>query len=194
MYWSLMNLGKANEDYKSGVVSGVVPGIVDFVIFRWYIFKVKTKGGIKMRRSLSIFLASLIVAIGLTSSCSSYKDQKVKLYSGMQPVKIDISVKDFSPDFVELKIRIIEHAKLRTKWLYHIIEDEQENFISEGWYPITIADNATYTIKIKAKNGFSFESGKEYALCIGLRNPEQTIRSSNNYKCEVYQKFTIERE
>ena len=145
-----------------------------------------------MKKSLSIFLPLLFVAIGLTSSCSSYKDKKVKLYTGMQPLKIDISVIDFSSEFVELKIRINERKRLQTKWLYHIIEDDQENFISEGWYPTTIAENASYTIKIKAKKGFSFESGKEYALCIGLRNPEQTIRSSNNYKCEIYQKFTID--
>jgi hypothetical protein len=146
-----------------------------------------------MRRPLSIFLAFLFVAIGLTSSCSSYKDQKVKLYTGMQPIKVDISVIDFASNFIELKIKIIEHRKLQSKWLYHIIEDDQGNFVSEGWYPTTISDTATYSIKIKAKNGYSFESGKEYALCIGMQNPEATIRSSNNYKCEIYQKFTIDK-
>ena len=147
-----------------------------------------------MGKSLSIFLALLFVSIGLTSSCSSYKDQKVNLYTGMQPVKINVSVTDFSSDFVELKIRVDESTKLLPEWLYHIIEDEQNNFISEGWYPTTIGQNAAYTIKIKAKKGFIFESGKEYALCIGLRNPEATIRYSANYKCAIYHKFTIEIE
>ena len=147
-----------------------------------------------MGKSLSIFLALLFVSIGLTSSCSSYKDQKVNLYTGMQPAKVNVSVTDFSSDFVELKIKVDESTTLQTKWLYHIIEDEQKNFISEGWYPTTIGHNTTYTIKIKAKKGFFFESGKEYALCIGLANPEATIRWSDNYKCEIYQKFTIKIE
>ena len=147
-----------------------------------------------MGKSLSIFLALLFVSIGLTSSCSSYKDQKVNLYTGMQPVKINVSVTDFSSDFVELKIRVDESTTLQTEWLYHIIEDEQNNFISEGWHPTTIGQHFAYTIKIKVKKGFFFEAGKEYALCIGLRNPEETVRNTPNYKCEIYQKFTLDIE
>ena len=144
-----------------------------------------------MKKSLSIFAALIIVLMGLTSACSSYKNQKVNLYTGMQPIKSEITVVNYSSDFVELRIRIDQNTDLQTRWLYHIIEDEQKNFISEGWYPTTIGHNTAYTIKIKAKEGYSFESGREYSLCIGLRNPEETVRVSNNYMCKIYQKFVI---
>ena len=120
-------------------------------------------GEIKMRKSFSIFFTLLFVSIGLTSSCSSYKNKKVNLYTGMQPAKINVSVTDFSSDFVELKIKVDESTTLQTEWLYHIIEDEQKNFISEGWYPTLINQHAAYTIKIKVKKGFFF-LGKRFHI------------------------------
>lgn len=140
--------------------------------------------------SFIMVLVLIIVSVGLISSCSIYKDQKVNLYSGMQPAKIHVSVTDYSPEFVELKILVDESSKLQNKWLYHIIEDEQKNIISEGWYSTTIG-NAAYKIRIKTKEGFFFEHGKEYALCIGLQNPEETLLRTNKYKCEIYHKFTL---
>jgi len=140
-----------------------------------------------MKKALHILLALIFVSMGLTS-CSRYKDKKVNLYTGMQPIKTRLEVLDFSPDFVELRIRVNKTEKWGEK-LYHIITDAQKNFISEGWY---LSQNRAYTIKMKVKEGFFFEPGKEYALCIGLQNPEGIIRYSVDYRCEIYQKFTMQ--
>ena len=141
-----------------------------------------------MKKALHVLLALIFVSIGLTSSCSLYKDQKVNLYHGMQPSSKFIKVIKCTPDEVTFRIQI----QFTQKKLYHIIEDEEKNFISEGWFPITLSVEQFYILKMKAKEGFFFEPGQEYALCIGLENPEQTIRYSANYRCKIYHKFTMQ--
>jgi len=150
-----------------------------------------------MKKALHVLLALIFVSIGLTSSCSLYKDQKVNLYHGMQPSSKFIKVIKCTPDEVTFCIQIQFTQKklyhiIEQKKLYHIIEDEEKNFISEGWFPITLGIEVFYILKMKAKEGFFFEPGQEYALCIGLENPEQTIRYSANYRCKIYHKFTMQ--
>ena len=141
-----------------------------------------------MKKALHVLLALIFVSIGLTSSCSRYKDQKVNLYHGMQPSSEFIKVMKCTPDEVTFRIQI----QFAQKKLYHIIEDEEKNFISEGWFPTTLGIESFYILKMKAKEGFFFEPGQEYALCIGEENPEKTIRYSANYRCKIYHKFTMQ--
>ena len=150
-----------------------------------------------MKKALHVLLALIFVSIGLTSSCSRYKDQKANLYHGMQSSSKFIKVIKCTPDEVtfRIQIRFIQkqlHDIIRQKELYHIIEDEEKNFISEGWFPTTLGIESFYILKMKAKEGFFFEPGQEYALCIGEENPEKTIRYSANYRCKIYHKFTMQ--
>lgn len=133
------------------------------------------------------FFCLLIISAFLTASCALPKEKRVHLYYGEQPPHRFIRVLQASPNSVTFEIRI----KFAQAHLYHIIADENDNFLAEGWFPTAKNPRGIYTVTLKPKKGLLFQPGKTYYLCIGDANPEQTLYQSSNYKCIVYFPFTI---
>lgn len=126
-------------------------------------------------------------------SCASYMDRyhkgsrKIHFYHGQKLQDRFVSVLDFSPKEIEFKIQRGPQAE----YLYHVILDEEEVRISEGWFPAYKVRAEHYTIRMKAKKGFSFKPGKKYRLCVGTSNPDLVYYSTNNYKCYVDFEFVL---
>jgi|Deesub1362A_J573_1020465.scaffolds.fasta_scaffold00685_17 hypothetical protein len=138
-----------------------------------------------MRKQIALF--GLILIAFLAFSCALPQKKKVHLYHGEQPPPRFIRVVKASPQKVTFEIRI----KFTQRHLYHIIADEEDNFIAEGWFPTAKDPRGIYRVTLKPKKGLTFQPGKTYYLCIGAQNPEQILYYSSNYRCLVYFGFTI---
>lgn len=145
-----------------------------------------------MKKFLINFLI-LAFVIGFTS-CTSYMDEyyrgrkKIHFFHGLRQRPIFISVKDFTPKEIEFKIRGLGGSGT---YLYHIILDEEEERLSEGWYPTVKIGTEHYKVRMKSKKGFSFQLGKRYRLCIGSSSPDIVYYFNNNYRCKVDYEFVL---
>jgi len=151
------------------------------------------KRRVKTLKKLLIYTLLLFFVTGLTS-CTSYMDeyykgrQKIHFYHGIKHKDMFISVEDFTPKEIEFKVRRLGGSKT---YLYHIILDEEEERISEGWYPTLKVGIEHYTVRMKAKKGYSFQSGNRYRLCIGGSSPDLVYYFNNKYKCYVDYEFVL---
>jgi len=139
-----------------------------------------------------LFILIIILLLGI-SSCSSYMDKyydksdNVRFFHGLKLLDVFISVENFSAEEIEFKIR---RGPL-VKYLYHIIIDENEERISEGWYPAYKTKTDHYTVMMKPKKGYTFQPGKKYRLCVTSQNPELIYYFSSNVKCFVDYEFVL---
>ena len=141
-----------------------------------------------------LLFASLILIFFLSMiSCTSYMDKyyqgskKAHFYHGQKLQDRFVSILSYTPEKIEFKIR----RGPRSKYFYHITVDEEEERISEGWFPAYKVQGEHYTLKTKAKKGYSFQLGKKYRLCVGFSNPDLVYIYSNNYKCFVDYEFVL---
>lgn len=145
-----------------------------------------------MKKNL-IYSLILFSFMGLTS-CTSYMDEyskgrkKIHFFHGIKHKDMFISVEDFTPKEVEFKIRRFGSSKT---YLYHIILDEDEERIAEGWYRTLKVGTEHYKVRMKAKKAFSFRPGIRYRLCIGGANPDNVYYFTNNYTCYVDYEFVL---
>ncbi len=139
-----------------------------------------------------LFILIIILFLG-TSSCASYMDKdhnksdNVRFYHGLKLQDVLISVENFSAEEIEFEIR---RGPL-VKYLYHIIIDENEERISEGWYPAYKMNIDRYTVSMKPEKGYTFQPGKKYRLCVASQNPELIYYFTNNVKCIVDYEFVL---
>jgi hypothetical protein len=153
---------------------------------------IKTEEGIFMKK----FLVSTFVFVFLLgmASCSSYMDEyykgkkKIHFYHGIKHPDVFISIVDNSSTDVKFKIVRLGGSGV---YLYHVILDEDEERISEGWFPTRIIENEYYFVTMKIKKGYAFEPGERYSLCIGGQNPDQVYYRSNRYLCYVDYEFVF---
>lgn len=147
----------------------------------------------KNMKKLLIYSLALFFFMGLTS-CTSYMDEyskgrkKIHFSHGLKHKDMFISVEDFTPKEVGFKIRRLRGSQ---KYLYHIILDEDEERIAEGWYRTLKVGTDYYKVRMKAKKAFSFRPGIRYRLCIGSSNPDNVYYFTNNYKCYVDYEFVL---
>jgi hypothetical protein len=140
-----------------------------------------------------IYSLILFFAMGLIS-CTSYMDeyhkgrQKINFTHGIKHKDMFISVEDFTPKEIEFKIRRLRGSQ---KYLYHIILDEDEERIAEGWYPTLKVGTDYYKVRMKAKKGISFRPGMRYRFCIGGSSPDRVYYRTNNYQCFVDYEFVL---
>jgi len=134
----------------------------------------------------------LILFMGMIH-CASYMDkyyqgsQKIHFYHGHKLQDRFISILNFTNEEIEFKIR----RGSSQKYLYHIVIDEEEDRISEGWFPAYKIKTEHYTVRMKAKKGLSFQPGKKYRLCVGSMNPDLVYYHTNSYKCSVDYEFVL---
>ena len=138
-------------------------------------------------KKLVFYFIAFIFLFCVSCSAPKVKKSKIILYHGIQPPEGYVSVLNFSPKEIEFRIRV----KFKDRKLYHIIADEEGNFIAEGWYRTSIDSTGIYYIKMKAKKGFKFQSGKKYRLCIGKQNPELMDLFTSKYRCLVDYEFVL---
>jgi hypothetical protein len=129
-----------------------------------------------------VFLALYLV------SCAPATRGKMHFYHGQKVPDEFISVLSSSAQEVEFKVRV-EFKETR---LYHLILEGDE-VLAEGWYPAVRGAENFYTVRIKAKEGVQFETGKTYRLCIGVQSPEYIAVYSSNYQCLVDYEFVLTR-
>lgn len=137
---------------------------------------------ILLKTLVLIFLAGII-------TCATYKQSpKVHFIHGEKIPDKFITLIDFMPEEIEFQIR----AKFIQRKLYHIILDEEETRLSEGWFSTAkFFGTSSYTVRMKAKKGFNFQPGSMYRLCIGEQNPDHIYKYTSNYQCLVYYEFIL---
>ena len=139
-----------------------------------------------------LFILIIILFLGI-SSCTSHMDKyndksdNVRFYHGLKLQDVFISVENFSAEEIEFKIR----RGPQVNYLYHIIIDENEERISEGWYPAYKTRMEHYTVRMKPKKGNTFQSEKKYRLCVTSQNPEFIYYFTNNVKCFIDYEFVL---
>lgn len=134
----------------------------------------------------------LILLMGMIN-CTSYMDkyyqgsQKIHFYHGQKLQDRFISILNFTTEEIEFKIK----RGSNQKYLYHIIIDEEEARISEGWFPTFKIKTEHYTVRMKAKKGLSFQPGKKYRLCVGFQNPDLVYYRTSKYECFIDYEFVL---
>lgn len=140
-----------------------------------------------------LFASLILIFFVCVISCTSYMDRyyqgskKAHFYHGLKLQDRFVSILSYTQEEIEFKIR---RGPL-SKYFYHIIVDEEENRISEGWFPAYKIQGEHYTLRMKAKKGCSFQPGKKYRLCVGTSNPDLVYFYSNNYQCFVDYEFVL---
>ena len=135
------------------------------------------------------FSALLILTVFI--SCTP-KPGRINFYHGQNPLDVSIKVTHISRFSVEFNIR----GKFNQSKYYHLILDENEERIAEGWYPKTPLSQisglrTSYTIQLKLKPGQLFQPDKQYRLCIGTQPPESVLKHSSSYKCLLDYEFSL---
>ena len=127
-------------------------------------------------------------------SCTSYMDKyykgnkKIHFYHGKKHPDVFISIVNISSTEIKFKIARLGGGGV---YLYHLILDENEERISEGWFPTRKFENEYYFVTMKMKKGHAFQAGKRYRLCIGGQNPDQVYYRTNKYLCFVDYEFVF---
>ena len=131
----------------------------------------------------------IFISLAGIISCATYKQSpKMHFMHGYKIPDQFITVVESKPGEIEFKIR----AKFIQKKLYHIILDEEENRISEGWFSTGgFLGKSYYTVRMKAKKGFNFHPGTTYCICIGQQNPDLIYEYRSNYQCIAYYEFVL---
>jgi len=115
------------------------------------------------------------------ASCSSksYKPQDLKISRSAAIPAQFVNVERYDAGSITISIRV----KFTQSHLYHILSDEQDTFLAEGWYPTAKDNSGRYSITLEAKEGISFSPGQKILLCIGAKHPEEYMYRSNAYQC-----------
>lgn len=140
---------------------------------------------VKMKKYLMI-IPLLLISVALIS-CTAGKRAQMKFYHSQKIPDEFIRVTNHTAEELEFEIRV----NFMQAHLYHIVLDE-ENPISEGWFPTAKTNSAFYTVKMKAKKDCQFQTGKKYRLCIGTNNPEEVFVHSSNYRCIADYEFVLQ--
>ena len=135
-------------------------------------------------------LLMLLLLVSFFSSCSSadYSDQHLKI-SRTKPIPPQfVTVESYDAQNITIVIRV----NFKQSHLYHILSDEADNFIAEGWFPTSKSGDGRYSVTMEAKGGFSFAKGQKILLCIGTKHPDEYIYKSNTYQCLTNIWLTLE--
>jgi len=115
------------------------------------------------------------------SSCSSadYSDQHLKI-SRSKPIPPQfVTVETYNAQSITISINV----NFKQTHLYHILSDEADTFLAEGWFPTSKDGSGRYSVTMEAKEGQSFSKGQRILLCIGTKHPDEYIYKSNTYQC-----------
>lgn len=132
---------------------------------------------------------SFILIIGLFA-CAAGTNTNIKFTHGQKVPDQFINVLNYSPTEIEFNIRV----KFRQERMYHIILDQEENRLSEGWYRTALPTESSYTIKLEAKDGIVFKPETGYRLCIGSTSPDLVGRYQSSYKCYADFEFMLQKK
>lgn len=132
----------------------------------------------------------LLSAVFFLTSCAgkNYSSQNLKI-SRSSPIPPQFVVVE-SYDSKSITISI--NVKFTQAHLYHILSDEQDTFIAEGWFPTSKDSSGRYSVTMEAKEGFSFTKGQRILLCIGQKHPDEYIYGSTAYQCMANIWLTLE--
>lgn len=128
-------------------------------------------------------LAALIAA----AACASGGSTPIRFTHGQKVPDQFISIKDFSSDSVTFRIRV----KFNQKKLYHILLDEEQNSLAEGWFQVVRVGQNAYEARMTLKPGSTLQPGVRYSLCIGSESPDLVARHYSSYKCMAYYEFDL---
>jgi hypothetical protein len=148
--------------------------------------------GISMKKLL--FSSFLLVFLLGMASCASYMDEyykgnkKIHFYHGKKHPDAFISIVDISSTEIKFKVARLAGGGI---YLYHIVLDEDDERISEGWFPTRRVGNDYYFVTMKMKKRYALQAGKRYRLCIGGQNPDQVYYRTNEYQCYVDYEFVF---
>lgn len=120
-------------------------------------------------------------------SCVSSTDTNIKFTHGQKVPDQFINVISYTATEIELNIRV----KFQQSRMYHIILDQEENRLAEGWYRTALPTESAYKITLEAKEGVVFQPGTKYRLCVGSTSPDLVGRYQSSYKCYADYEFML---
>jgi len=127
----------------------------------------------------SMKISGLVAGALVMAACSTYKaNPELNYYHGPNVPPGYITVLRATPAEIEFQIRV----EFPRKQMYHLVL-EGNTPVAEGWFSTLRAGGEQYTVKMRPKEGLTFEAGKTYRLCIGAQSPEAIQMTSRNYEC-----------
>lgn len=143
------------------------------------------KFGLRLFGLLFIYAA---LAFMLSCSATQYPKQNLKISRSTAIPPQFVNVEKYDARSITISIRV----KFIQSHLYHILSDEEDNFIAEGWFPTSKDASGRYSVTMTAKEGYSFARGQKILLCIGQKHPEEYLYRSNAYQCLANIWLTLE--
>jgi hypothetical protein len=147
---------------------------------------------IMAKKSIIRFFGPLFIcsALALLVSCSAsqYPVQNLKISRSTPIPPQFVNIEKYDAQSITISI----HVKFIQSHLYHILSDEEDNFIAEGWFPTSKDASGRYSVTMTAKEGYSFAPGQKILLCIGQEHPEKYMYRSNAYQCLANIWLTLE--
>jgi hypothetical protein len=134
-----------------------------------------------------LFICSAL-ALLVACSASQYPEQNLKISRSTPIPPQFVKVEKYDAQSITISI----HVKFIQSHLYHILSDEEDNFIAQGWFPTSKDASGRYSVTMTAKEGYSFAPGQEILLCIGQEHPEKYMYRSNAYQCLANIWLTLE--
>jgi len=120
-------------------------------------------------------------------ACAAGTNTNIKFTHGQKVPDQFINVLQYTPTEIEFNIRV----KFRQERMYHVILDQEENRLAEGWFRTALPTESSYTVKLEAKEGVIFQPETGYRLCIGSTSPDLVGRYQSSYKCYADYEFIL---
>lgn len=143
------------------------------------------------KSGIRLFVILFICAtLYLLTSCSAaqYPEQNLKISRSTPIPPQFVNVEKYDAQSITIAINV----KFVQSHLYHILSDEEDNFIAEGWFPTSKDASGRYSVTMTAKEGYSFSPGQKILLCIGQEHPDEYLYKSNAYQCLANIWLTLE--
>jgi hypothetical protein len=149
-------------------------------------FLYKKLGGFRVTMKNFLMKSLTAAAVAACLSCAGASKGKMTFYHGNNIPAQFIDIVRWGPLEIEFSIRV----DFLQPHLYHIVLDENDP-VAEGWFQTSRTKGQPYIVILKPKKGLSFSPGKEYRLCIGNENPEETVVYRSSYRCLADYKFVL---
>jgi hypothetical protein len=135
----------------------------------------------KHLKTIILSLLTMFLGWSFLASCSStsYPTQNLKISRRTAIPAQFVNIENYDAGSITISIRV----KFTQTHLYHILSDEQDTFLAEGWFPTAKDNSGRYSVTLEAKEGISFSPGQKMLLCIGDKHPEEYMYRSNAYQC-----------
>lgn len=143
-----------------------------------------------MKKGILFSLLFVVLVMSGISCVGPKSSRRLKLTVGDNVPARFVQILELSPKTIKFQVNIA----YANSSMYHIIADEDDRFIAEGWVRTSRDGTGKYMGELQLKEDESFQPGQRYQFCIGTAHPDKVYLTSSNYRCEFHMWFTYPEE